>query len=133
MQAQAQQNVEMQKQQTAQAAQMASQLKIQEAQAEAQLQMETIKIKSQFEMQLETMRHEFKKEIEMIKAKSTLGFKEDDQNFKEKLEVFKEDRKDERLGKQTQDQSKLISQRQGKIEEVEPDSSDLMDEIMKDM
>ena len=133
MQAQAQQNVEMQKQQTAQAAQMASQLKIQEAQAEAQLQMETIKIKSQFEMQLETMRHEFKKEIEMIKAKSTLGFKEDDQNFKEKLEVFKEDRKDDRLGKQTQDQSKLISQRQGKIEEVEPDSSDLMDEIMKDM
>ena len=133
MQAQAQQNVEMQKQQTAQAAQMASQLKIQEAQAEAQLQMETIKIKSQFEMQLETMRHEFKKEIEMIKAKSTLGFKEDDQNFKEKLEVFKEDRKDERLGKQTQDQSKLISQRQGKIEEVEPDGSDLMDEIMKDM
>ena len=133
MQAQAQQNVEMQKQQTAQAAQMASQIKIQEAQAEAQLQMETIKIKSQFEMQLETMRHEFKKEIEMIKAKSTLGFKEDDQNFKEKLEVFKEDRKDDRLGKQTQDQSKLISQRQGKIEEVEPDSSDLMDEIMKDM
>ena len=89
-----------------------------------------MKIKNEFEMQLEAMRHEFKKELEMIKAKATLGFKEDDQAFKEKLEVLKEDRKDERIGKQTADQSKLISQRQGKIEEVKEEPMDLASKIL---
>ncbi len=126
----AQQNIEMQKQQTAQAAQMASQLKIQEAQAETQMEVEKMKIKNEFEMQLEAMRHEFKKEIETIKAKATLGFKEDDQAFKEKLEVLKEDRKDDRIGKQTSDQSKLISQRQGKIDEVQEEPNDLASKIL---
>lgn len=126
----ARQNVELQKQQTVQAAQMASQLKIQELQAENQMELEKMNIKNQFEMQLESMRHEFKKELEMIKAKATLGFKEDDQAFKEKLEVLKEDRKDERLGKQTSDQSKLISQRQGKIEEVAEEPMDLASKIL---
>lgn len=126
----AKQNVELQKQQTVQAAQMASQLKIQELQAENQMELEKMNMKNQFEMQLESMRHEFKKELEMIKAKATLGFKEDDQAFKEKLEVLKEDRKDERLGKQTSDQSKLISQRQGKIEEVAEEPMDLASKIL---
>ena len=126
----AKQNIEMQKQQTAQAAQMASQLKIQEAQAETQMEVEKMKIKNEFEMQLEAMRHEFKKEIETIKAKATLGFKEDDQAFKEKLEVLKEDRKDDRIGKQTSDQSKLISQRQGKIDEVQEEPNDLASKIL---
>jgi len=126
----AKQNIEMQKQQTAQAAQMASQLKIQEAQAETQMEVEKMKIKNEFEVQLEAMRHEFKKEIETIKAKATLGFKEDDQAFKEKLEVLKEDRKDDRIGKQTSDQSKLISQRQGKIDEVQEEPNDLASKIL---
>lgn len=126
----AQQNIEMQKQQTVQAAQMASQLKIQEAQAETQMEVEKMKIKNEFDMQLEAMRHEFKKEIETIKAKATLGFKEDDQAFKEKLEVLKEDRKDDRIGKQTSDQSKLISQRQGKIDEVQEEPNDLASKIL---
>tara|TARA_R100001510_G_scaffold57647_1_gene66619 strand:+ start:172 stop:2607 length:2436 start_codon:yes stop_codon:yes gene_type:complete len=128
--AMAQQNIELQKQQTAQAAQVASQLKVQELQAENQMEVEKMKIKNEFEMQLEAMRHEFKKELEMIKAKATLGFKEDDQAFKEKLEVLKEDRKDERIGKQTADQSKLISQRQGKIEEVKEEPMDLASKIL---
>ena len=51
-------------------------------------------------MQLMQMEHEMRKEIEMIKAQATLGFREDDQNFKEKLEVMKEDRKDVRLSQQ---------------------------------
>lgn len=89
-----------------------------------------MKIKNEFEMQLEAMRHEFKKEIETIKAKATLGFKEDDQAFKEKLEVLKEDRKDDRIGKQTSDQSKLISQRQGKIDEVQEEPNDLASKIL---
>ena len=128
----AQQNAEMQKQQAMQAAQMASQMKLQEKQAEAQLEMEKMKMKAEIDSQLEMMRHEFKKEIEMIKAKATLGFKEDDQAFKEKLEVLKEDRKDERIGKQTADQSKLISQRQGKIDRVPEPNDDLIEQILNE-
>ena len=128
----AKQNAEMQKQQAMQAAQMASQMKLQEKQAEAQLEMEKMKMKAQIDSELEMMRHEFKKEIEMIKAKATLGFKEDDQAFKEKLEVLKEDRKDERIGKQTADQSKLISQRQGKIDRVPESNDDLIEQILNE-
>ena len=128
----AKQNAEMQKQQAMQAAQMASQMKLQEKQAEAQLEMEKMKMKAEIDSQLEMMRHEFKKEIEMIKAKATLGFKEDDQAFKEKLEVLKEDRKDERIGKQTADQSKLISQRQGKIDRVPEPNDDLIEQILNE-
>ena len=128
---QAQQNSQLQKQEAMQAAQTASQLKIQELQAEAQLEMEKMKLKNQMEAQLEQVRHEFKKEIEMIKAKATLGFREEDQAFKEKLEVLKEDRKDERLEAQTADQSKLISQRQGKREEVQAAPKGLVDKIFE--
>ena len=132
MQEMAQQNAAQQAQQAQQAAQMASQMKMQELQAETQMEMEKMKMKNEFDMQLEAMRHEFKKEIEVIKAKATLGFKEDDQAFKEKLEVFKEDKKDDRLGKQTADQSKLISQRQGKIEEVPESNDDLIEQILNE-
>ena len=133
MQQMAQQNAAQQSQMAQQAAQAASQIKMQELQVETQMEMEKMKMKNQFEIQLESIRHEFKKELEMIKAKATLGFKEDDQAFKEKLEVFKEDRKDERIGKQTADQSKLISQRQGKIDEVPENTSSLIDEILNDL
>lgn len=132
MQEMAQQNAAQQAQQAQQAAQMASQMKMQELQAETQMEMEKMKMKNEFDMQLEAMRHEFKKEIEVIKAKATLGFKEDDQAFKEKLEVFKEDKKDDRLGKQTADQSKLISQRQGKIEEVPESNDGLIEQILNE-
>jgi hypothetical protein len=50
------------------------------------------------------MEHQFKKEIETIKAQATLGFREDDQNFKEKLEVMKEDGKNERFSEQQETQ-----------------------------
>lgn len=128
----AQQNSQVQKQEAMQAAQTASQLKMQEMQAEAQIEMEKMKLKNQMEAQMEQIKHEFRKEIEMIKAKATLGFREEDQAFKEKLEVLKEDRKDERLDQQTADQSKLISQRQGKREEVQENPKTLVDQIFKD-
>ena len=51
------------------------------------------------------MRHEFNKEIELIRAKATLGFKETDEEFREKIEVLKEDRKDDRVKKQAVEQS----------------------------
>lgn len=114
----AQQNVQAQSQAQMQSAQAASQAKQQEMQMQAQLDSQQMQLKAQLEAQLETMRHEHRKEIELLKAQATLGFKTDDQEFREKLEVFKEDRKDERVGKQTADQSKLISQRQGERGEI---------------
>jgi hypothetical protein len=94
-----------------QIAQATSQARQQEMQMEAQLKAQEMQLKNQLEAQLESVKHEFRKEIEMIKAQATLGFKEDDKEFKEKLEVLKEDRKDERVTKQANEQSKLISQR----------------------
>ena len=55
--------------------------------------------------------HELRKEIENIKIQASLGFKTDDKEFREKLEVLKEDRKDEGSRKQAVQQSKLMSQR----------------------
>ena len=71
------------------------------------------KLKNQFEVQRMQLEHEMRKEIELIRAQATLGFRTEEQEFKEKLEVLKEDRKDKRVKKQAVEQSKLISQRQG--------------------
>lgn len=80
---------------------------------QAQLKAQELQLEAQLEAQLEEVKHQFRKEIELIKAQATLGFKEDDKNFKEKLEVLKEDRKDKRIKKESAEQSKLIAQRQG--------------------
>lgn len=103
-QAIAQQNSQMQSEQAQAAAQAASQAKQQEMQMESQLEAQKIKLKAEAEIQVATALHELHKEIEMIKAQATLGFKEDDQNFKEKLDVFKEDKKDQRQQMQADQQ-----------------------------
>ena len=107
----AQQNSQMQAEQAQQAAVSSAQAKQQQLQMEAQLEMQKIQAKAQADIQVAQALHQFKKEIEMIKAQATLGFKTDDQEFKEKIEVLKEDRKDERVEKQAVAQSKLMSQR----------------------
>ena len=109
----AQQNSQQQAQVQQQSAQSASQARQQEMQMEAQLKAQEMQLKTQLEGQLDEVKHGFRKEIEIIKAQATLGFKETDENFKEKLEVLKEDRKDDRVKKQSAEQSKLIAQRQG--------------------
>ena len=135
MQEQAQQNSQMQAQQQAQASQAASQARQQEMQMEAQIDSQKMQLKNQLEIQLEQVKHQYRKEIETIRAQATLGFRTEDQEFKEKLEVLKEDRKDDRVKKESAEQSKLISQRQGKRGEVsEPiedsDRSQDIDEII---
>jgi hypothetical protein len=128
----AMQNSQMQAQSAQQAAQAASQAKMQEMQMEAQLEAQQLQLKAQLEGQLEQVKHQFRKEIELIKAQATLGFKTDEQEFKEKLEVLKEDRKDERVKKQSSEQSKLISQRQGTRGEL-PEASDSVDNIVNSL
>tara|TARA_R110001583_G_scaffold28586_4_gene101147 strand:+ start:1577 stop:3994 length:2418 start_codon:yes stop_codon:yes gene_type:complete len=111
-QAIAQQNSEMQSQQAQAASQAASQAKQQEMQMEAQLEAQRIQLKAQAEIQVATALHELHKEIEIIKAEATLGFKTDDQEFKEKIEVFKEDRKDDRIIKQGEEQRKMALEKE---------------------
>ena len=107
----AQQNSQMQAEQAQQAAVSSAQAKQQQLQMEAELEVQKIQAKAQADIQVAQALHQFKKEIEMIKAQATLGFKTDDQEFKEKIEVLKEDRKDERVEKQAVAQSKLMRQR----------------------
>jgi hypothetical protein len=102
-----------------QAEQMKQQMEAQKVQMEAQIEMQKIQAKAQAEIEVNKITHEQRKEIEMIRAKATLGFKTEDQEFKEKLEVLKEDRKDDRVKKQAVQQSKLMSQRKGRRDELE--------------
>ena len=128
----AMQNSQAQAQSAQQAAQMAAQAKMQEMQMEAQLEAQQLQLKNQLEAQLEQVKHQFRKEIELIKAQATLGFRTEEQEFKEKLEVLKEDRKDERVKKQSSEQSKLLSQRQGKRGEL-PESESSVDNIVNSL
>ena len=114
----AMQNSQQQAQIQQQSAQAASQARQQELQMEAQLKAQELQMKAQLDMQMEQVKHQFRKEIELIRAQATLGFRTEEQEFKEKLEVLKEDRKDERVEKQAVEQSKLISQRKGERSEL---------------
>lgn len=98
----AQQNSQQQAQLQQQSAMAASQARQQELQVEAQLEIQKIQTQHQLEMQRMSAEHEMRKEIEMIKAQATLGFRTEDQEFREKLEVFKEDRKDKRVERGSQ-------------------------------
>jgi len=115
----AMQNSQQQAQIQQASAQSTSQAKMQEMQAQAQIDAQKMQLEAQLETQLEQIKHQFRKEIEIIKAQAVLGVRSDDQEFKEKLEVLKENRKDDRVKKQAVEQSKLISQRDGKRGEIQ--------------
>jgi hypothetical protein len=78
---------------------------------EAQIEAQKMQLQAQIEAQLEAVRHQNRMQIELLKAQAMLGFKTDDKEFREKIEVFKENRKDDRVTKQALEQSKLIEQR----------------------
>jgi len=118
MQAQQQQNIQLQAQANSQAAQSAAQMEMQKLQMEAQMEAQKIQLKGQVEVQVAASLHQMRKELEMIRAQASLGFKADDKEFREKIETLKEDRKDDRVVKQAIEQSKLISQRQGQRGEL---------------
>ena len=124
---QAMQEQQMMQQQQAMLAQQqqqtAAQLEAQKAQMEAQIEIQKIQAKAQAEIMVAQATHELRKEIETIKIQASLGFKTDDKEFREKLEVLKEDRKDDRVKKQAVQQSKLMSQRKDRRGELEEEQS----------
>ena len=125
-QQQQQQNMQMQQQMNAQAQQMAQQMQMQKMQMEAQLEAQKIQMKGQSEIQVAQALHALRKEIEMIRAQATVGMRSTEQEFREKIDILKEDRKDSRIDKQTSAQSKLIAQRKGErpVMEEAPDAQD---------
>ena len=127
----AQENSKMQAEQAGKAAQAASQAKQQELQLEAQLEMQKIQAKAQAEMQLEQVKLAARKEIELIKAQAMLGLRTDDQEFREKLEVLKEDGKNARVDQQAELQSQLIAQKEGEAGML--DASDDNQNILNQM
>jgi len=129
MQQMQQQNMQMQQQMNAQNQQMAMQMRMQQLQAEAQVEAQKIQLKGQVEIQVGQALHALRKEIEMIRAQASLGFKSSEQEFREKIDVLKEDRKDERIQKQASAQSKLIAQRKGERPVME-DAPDAQDDII---
>jgi hypothetical protein len=114
----AQQNSQMQAQVQQQSAMATSQAKQQEMQLQASIAMQQKQLEHQMDLERMQIEYALKKEIEMIKAQALLGMKSSEEEFKEKIEVLKEDRKDERVKKQAVEQSKLISQRDGKRGEL---------------
>ena len=127
MQQIAQQNSQMQAQANQQTAMASSQGKLQEIQAQAQAKIAEIQAQSQASAQLLQIEYQLKGEMEAMKNKAAMDSKDYDMRFKESLEGSKEKAKDERVKKQAVEQSKLISQRQGKREELKGEEDDLMD------
>jgi len=126
----AMQNSQQQAQIQQASAQATSQARQQEMQIEAQLKSQEIELKAQLEAQLEEVKHGFRKEIELIKAEAAANNSEAERQFKSQVENTKDDRKDDRVKKQSAEQSKLISQRKGERGELPEESGDITSEIL---
>jgi hypothetical protein len=124
-----QQNMQMQQQMNAQNQQMAMQMRSQQIQMEAQVEAQKIQLKGQTEIQVAQALHSLRREIEMIRAQATVGMRSTEQEFREKIDILKEDRKDSRVDKQAAAQSKLIAQRKGE-RPVMNESPDAQDDII---
>ena len=111
--------MQMQGQQAQQVEQAKSQAKAQELQMAAQLEAQSLQLKAQLDQQMATLQHQYNKEIELIRANASIEKRSADGESRKEIETMKDDRKDERVKKQAVEQSKLISQREGKRGELE--------------
>ena len=85
----------------------------------AQLEAQSLQLKAQLDQQMATLQHQYNKEIELIRANASIEKRSADGESRKEIETMKDDRKDERVKKQAVEQSKLISQREGKRGELE--------------
>ena len=123
----AQQNSQMQAQMNQATAQASSQGKMQEIQMQSQAKIAEIQADAQAKAQLLQLEYQLKSQIEGAKTQATMGMKQQDMQFREDLEDKKEKAKDERVKKQAVEQSKMISQRQGKRGELTDEGQNLLD------
>lgn len=129
MQQRAQQNSQMQAQMNQQTAQAASQGKMQEIQMQSQAKIAEIQADAQAKAQLLQLEYQLKGQIEGAKSQSQMGMKQQDMEFRKGMESDKEEAKDKRVKKQAVEQSKMISQRQGKRGELQDEGDSLIDQL----
>ena len=113
-QAMAMQNSQQQAQAAQQAAESAAQSKAQEIQLKAQADAKMIELKTKSELAVLQAQHQMNKEIEMLKLQSKDQDKQKEFDMRKAVETQKDNRKDDRVKKQAVEQSKLISQRDGR-------------------
>jgi hypothetical protein len=118
------QNSQMQAQANIQTAQATSQGEAQLEQLKSQLEMQKMQMEAQIQAQMMQMEYGLKMQLEQLKLGVQQQQDQDKTQQMEQMEQMKEDRKDERISKQAVQQSKLISQRQGKRPELTEDQED---------
>ena len=131
-QQEAEHNSKIQAQVQAQSAMIATEGKMKEIQAKAQADMAINKQKSELKMGEINVEWQWRERIQLIETQGTLGFKQEDQEFKENLQVFNENRKDDRVKLQAKEQGKLINQRKGKESEEEPNIDGVVEDATKE-
>jgi hypothetical protein len=124
-QAMQQANIQAQSQANAQAAQAGMQAEVQKEQVLAQLEMQKKQMEFEMKAQLAQMEHQMRMEMEKLKGEYGIAEQQIESRVKNSAETMKEDRKDERVKKQAVEQSKLLSQRQGKRGELSSDQGSL--------
>lgn len=120
-QAMQQANIQAQAQANAQAAQASMQAEMQKEQMLAQLDMQKKQMEFEMKAQLAQMEHQMRMELERLKGEYGVMEQQIESRVRNANELMKEDRKDERVKKQAVEQSKLMSQRQGKRGELPED------------
>ena len=125
----AQRNSQMQSQMNQQTAQAASQGKMQEIQMQSQAKIAEIQADAQAKAQLLQLEYQLKSQIEGSKLQASMGAKQQDMEFRKSMESQKEEAKDKRVKKQAVEQSKMISQRQGKRGELQDEGDSLIDQL----
>jgi hypothetical protein len=128
----AQQNSRVQGEINQQVAVASEQAKMQTAQMQAQADIAKIQAEAAAKAELLKLEYNLKMDLERVKQEQAREVRDEDKEFRMNVEKMKEQSKDERLSKQTVDQSKLISQRQGKREELTDEEEDILERILGD-
>ena len=127
----AMQNSQMQAQMNQQSAMAASQGKMQELQAQMQAKIAEINAQAQADAGILQLEYQLKSQLEALKTQTSAGMKQADMDFRREIEDNRERAKDSRVKKQAVEQSKMISQRQGKRGELEEDgTSNVLDMLL---
>jgi hypothetical protein len=120
------QQAQLQADSNAQAAQLASQAEIQAEQIKAQLEAQKIQLETQSKAELMGLQHTYDMELQRLKNEAVVGSQVVRGQVQETTDMMKENRKDARINKQAEAQSKLISQRQGEAPSFQPSLMDAL-------
>jgi len=117
----AQQQAQFQADANAQASQVAAQSTMQADQMKSQLEAQKIQLETQAKAQLMELQHQYDMELQKLKNEAIVGSQMVKGQTQESLDSMKENRKDARINKQAEAQSKLIAQRKGEEGAMQPD------------